>query len=115
VNGPKYMVSKGLLDCNDSQQLFKHMTHSQVLDGITLRNLDITEGQKSLLSVIDGCTTHFGKRKLRNWLCMPLARPNEISARLDAVEELIGLDSEIKNKVGPLMKTLPDLERLLNK
>jgi DNA mismatch repair ATPase MutS len=69
------------------------MVDGQVLDGITLRNLAIAEGQGSLLSVLDTCVTHFGKRKLRNWVCLQLAIPAEISERLDAVEELMTVDS----------------------
>jgi DNA mismatch repair protein MSH6 len=44
----------------------------------------------SLLSALDMCTTVMGKRRLRAWLCRPLARIPDITARQDAVEELMG-------------------------
>ena len=85
-----------------------------MLDGVTLRNLDISSGEGNLLSRIDFCSTAFGKRLLRGWVCMPLAIPEEISCRLDAVEELMGL-TEIVSRVSPILKALPDLERLMSK
>lgn len=91
-----------------------------ILDGITLRNLEIvplrssddTEG--TLLGTIDHCSTNFGKRLLRHWLCSPLCNPEKISSRLDAVEDLIEIP-EVVEAASFRLKKVPDLERLLSK
>lgn len=86
----------------------------QVLDGITIRNLDILTGPLSLFSTVDKCGTNFGRRLLRQWICLPLAIPDDIMERQNAVEELMG-QRECREKVSSLLKGLPDLERLLSK
>lgn len=91
-----------------------------ILDNITLTNLEIipngpdssTEG--TLLEKIDHCSTAFGKRLFKQWLCAPLCNPSAINDRLNAVEDFManqGLIAECKE----LLCTLPDLERLLKK
>jgi len=47
-----------------------------------------TEG--SLMSALDMCTTVMGKRRLRAWLCRPMARIADIVQRQDAVADLMG-------------------------
>ena len=42
------------------------------------------------MSVLDRCTTVMGKRRLRAWLCRPMARIADIEARQDAVADFIG-------------------------
>jgi DNA mismatch repair protein MSH6 len=85
-----------------------------VLDGVTLRNLEITEGPKSLLSIMDKCSTQFGKRLLRHWICVPEANSENIAKRQDAVEELMNLE-DLMDQLIPMMKSLLDLERFLGK
>lgn len=91
-----------------------------VLDGMTLRNLDVLvnssvgSAQGTLLERLNRCNTAFGQRTLRHWLCAPLCQPEAIDDRLDAVEHLSN-DSSIIEEVGKILKTLPDLERLVNK
>ena len=54
-----------------------------------LENTDSgTEG--SLMSALDMCTTVMGKRRLRAWLCRPMARIADIVQRQDAVADLMG-------------------------
>lgn len=87
------------------------------MDGISLQNLDITESSAScfnLLSKVNTCFTPFGKRLLRQWICTPLAIPEEIESRLDAIQELMSYSTFI-NRALVLLKGLPDLERLLSK
>ncbi|KAM8859492.1 DNA mismatch repair protein Msh6 isoform 2-T2 [Spinachia spinachia] len=90
-----------------------------VLDGVTLANLEIfqngtggTEG--TLLERLDTCSTPFGKRLLKQWLCAPLCNPTSIEDRQEAVEELMGAAAQA-SEVSELLKKLPDLERLLSK
>ena len=47
-----------------------------------------TEG--SLISALDHCATVMGKRRLRAWLCRPMARIADITARQDAVADFMG-------------------------
>jgi DNA mismatch repair protein MutS len=90
-----------------------------VLDAVTLRNLELVEGQsgggrqRSLLGVIDKTVTGMGARLLRAWLMRPSMRRGEIEARLDAVEDLT---AQIKrDKLRALLKEVADLERLVGR
>ncbi len=98
---------------------FAQTRQRMVLDGVTLANLEIfqnasggTEG--TLLERLDTCSTPFGKRLLKQWLCAPLCNPSSIKDRLDAVEDLMGAQAQAA-EVSDLLKKLPDLERLLSK
>lgn len=98
---------------------FARTRQRMVVDGVTLANLEIfqnasggTEG--TLLERLDTCSTPFGKRLLKQWLCAPLCNPSAIRDRLDAVDDLMGLQAEAA-EVSDSLKKLPDLERLLSK
>lgn len=98
---------------------FAQTRQRMVLDGVTLANLEIfqngsggTEG--TLLERLDTCSTPFGKRLLKQWLCAPLCNPTSIKDRLDAVEDLMGAQAEA-TEASDLLRKLPDLERLLSK
>ncbi|XP_068210274.1 DNA mismatch repair protein Msh6 isoform X2 [Palaemon carinicauda] len=93
--------------------------HHMVLDGVTLRNLEIFENTSggvdgTLYQKLDRCSTPFGKRLLRKWLCAPLCNPSSIESRLDAIEDLNN-HPDVVEEVTQLLKSLPDLERLLAK
>ncbi|MBD0371315.1 MAG: DNA mismatch repair protein MutS [Pyrinomonadaceae bacterium] len=92
-----------------------------VLDGVTVRNLELTETQtavtagasrsRSLFDVIDETVTGMGSRLLRSWLLRPSVRRGEIEARHASVAELHS--SHIKREqVRALLKKVSDLERL---
>ena len=92
---------------------------SLVLDAVTLRNLELVEGQsgggrgRSLLGVIDRTVTGMGARLLRGWLMRPSIQRDEIDARLDAVAEL---SSQVKrDRLRDLLKGVADLERLVSR
>lgn len=88
-----------------------------MLDSVALKNLEVFENSSggvegTLLNSIDFCSTKFGKRRLRAWLCAPLCNPVAIRRRQDAVENLLQLDlADIRS----MMKSFPDLERSLAK
>lgn len=88
------------------------------LDGQTLSNLEIfnnnADGGKegTLFKYLDNCTTPFGKRLLRRWICHPLRSVREINYRLDAVEELMARP-EIASPILERLRKLPDLERFV--
>ena len=110
---------------------------TQVLDDVTLENLDVIDydGKRSgtLLERVDHTSSpfgklselwchseftvvyiHAGKRLLRQWICSPSCDPALISARLDAIDDLLR-ETAVLVEVKGRLKKLPDLERLLRK
>ena len=92
-----------------------------MLDATALNNLDVIESSKStnktkgtLLYTIDHCASGMGKRLLRQWICNPLTNPKEIIQRQDVIRDLIRLEHEM-NQMKKILKSIPDLERLLRK
>ncbi|CAL1277104.1 unnamed protein product [Larinioides sclopetarius] len=100
----------------NSNNFKKHM----ILDGVTLQNLEIVpmlssgNAEGTLFGTMDYCSTSFGKRLFRNWLCSPLCNPDMISNRLDAIDDLIQIPEVVEAAVA-ILKRIPDLERLLSK
>lgn len=92
-----------------------------IIDSISLKNLEIFENSSggtaaTLYDTLDYCTTKFGKRLLRSWLCSPLRSTELINERLDAVIDL--RQANLKNLIADISESftkLPDLERLLSK
>jgi DNA mismatch repair protein MutS len=93
-----------------------------VLDGVTLRNLEIVESnrpesgatvKRSLLGVIDATVTGMGGRLLRSWLLRPSIKRSEVQTRLSAVTELA--DPILRDKLRFLLKEVSDLERLVGR
>lgn len=67
-----------------------------------------------MLGLLDPhATSPFGKRRLRQWLCTPLYRPEDIADRVAAVEELMPLLDGPVAAAKAALKGLPDVERLL--
>lgn len=88
------------------------------LDGPALENLEIMENSEggvvgTLLAALDHCTTPFGRRRLRQWLCRPLCRVEDIVARQDAVEDLMGPAEEAAGAARKALSGVSDLERAL--
>lgn len=91
-----------------------------VLDGQTLINLEVfansfdggTDG--TLFTLLNRCTTPFGKRMFRQWVCHPLADAKRINERLDAVDMLIA-DQSMMGQFSASMTRMPDLERLISR
>ncbi|KAL4256940.1 DNA mismatch repair protein [Pleurotus pulmonarius] len=101
--------------------VYDPMTRGQglVLDGQTLAHLEIllnNEGtdEGSLLKLLNRCTTPFGKRLFRIWLCMPLREISDINARLDAVQDLME-NPAFEEDFLKIAKGLPDLERAVSR
>jgi DNA mismatch repair protein MutS len=99
------------------------------LDEMTRRNLELVEPLRAappsapgapgapgaagttLLDVLDGTMTPMGARLLRGWLLAPLVDPAAITARLDAVEVLVG-DLRGRERLREALDGVRDLERL---
>ncbi|CAG2229287.1 MSH6 [Mytilus edulis] len=68
----------------------------------------------TLLQRLDQCSTPFGRRLLKQWLCAPLCNSESINDRLNGVEDLME-SQDIVAEVIEMMKKIPDLERILNR
>nr|XP_046243833.1 DNA mismatch repair protein Msh3 isoform X2 [Scatophagus argus] len=88
-----------------------------ILSAATLRNLEILNNQTdggvkgSLLWVLDHTRTPFGRRLMRKWVSQPLTDLQSISARQEAVQEILESHSLTLNSIRSLLSHLPDLER----
>lgn len=87
------------------------------LDLATHRNLELIKGNResgvagSLLAVLDQTVSSLGARELRHWITQPLCDLPQITARLDAVEELAA-QNLLRDKLRALLRGTYDLERL---
>lgn len=101
-------------------QFFVQTKQRMVLDGVTIANLEIFQNsftggiEGTLLERLDTCSTPFGKRLLKQWLCAPLCNPSLIKDRLVAIEDLMSVPAQVA-EATELLKKIPDLERLLSK
>jgi len=90
------------------------------LDITALRNLEITETMRtkskkgSLLWVLDRTKTAMGKRLLRGWTQKPLVNITAITARQNAVEELVS-DTVLRGEITEALVGIRDVERIMTK
>lgn len=90
------------------------------LDESTIRNLELfgsligNSEQGTLISILDETLTSVGGRTLRRWITCPLLKSEEITARHEAVEELLQ-NSDLRADLVEELKNLRDLERLLGR
>ncbi|MFO7566690.1 MAG: DNA mismatch repair protein MutS [Enhygromyxa sp.] len=88
-----------------------------ILDETSLRNLEIyrtlRDGQRrgSLLWVVDQTRTSMGARLLRSWLGAPLLELEEIAARQDGIEALLG-EPRLRAELQSRLKDVRDVVRL---
>jgi DNA mismatch repair protein MSH6 len=94
---------------------------AMTLDAVSLANLEIlfnnfdrTE-KGSLWAFVDRTRTAFGRRLLKEWVCNPLYRAQDIAKRAAAVEELLSNCAEEAVRARMILKGVPDLERLLTR
>ena len=89
-----------------------------VLDSKALNNLEIFENTfdrgsaGTLFESLNHTCSAFGARLLREWLCAPPRRIEDIEARQQSVAALME-HGEVRDELRPVLKKLPDLERLL--
>ena len=89
-----------------------------VLDSKAIDNLEVFENTSdrgvkgTLFHILNHCSSAFGARALREWLCAPSRRVDEIEARQQSVAALMER-TELRDLLRPALKRLPDLERLL--
>ncbi len=91
-----------------------------ILDSNTQRNLEIIGNafdgkiEGSLLSIFTDINTSMGARLLRRWLLQPLRDPNEITDRLDAIEEF-KQNLSVVEEISDLLSNVADFQRLVAK
>jgi len=88
------------------------------LDPITRRNLELTEALRdaespSLFSVLDGCATGMGSRRLRHSLHHPLRDTAIVRQRHDLIGALLGAD--LAGAVLAALSAVPDLDRIASR
>ncbi len=88
------------------------------MDRFTIRNLELvmgnSEGNHTLLSVLDNTVSAMGARLLKRWIVFPLNNCGLINERLDAVEFFIK-ETELRNKMILPIRQCGDIERLVSK
>jgi DNA mismatch repair protein MutS len=99
---------------------FYEQQSALVLDRVSVTNLELAEPlfgndrSTTLLATIDETVTATGGRLLKNWLLRPSVSTEEITARLDAVEELLR-ETFARDEVRRELGSTYDLERLLSR
>jgi DNA mismatch repair protein MutS len=88
------------------------------MDRFTIRNLELvfgnSEGNHTLLNVLDNTVSPMGARLLKRWIIFPLKEINKINERLDLVEFFIK-ETDLRNKISQAIKQCGDIERLVSK
>ncbi len=88
------------------------------MDRFTIRNLELvvgnSEGNHTLLSVLDNTVSPMGARLLKRWIVFPLKDIQKINERLDTLEHLIK-ETDLRHKILQHIKQCGDIERLVSK
>lgn len=93
------------------------LSEYMILDGSTRKNLELVETLReknkhgSLLWSIDKTKTNMGARLLRNWICQPLKKVEDIMARQNAISELVDA-SEKRGELITILEKIYDIQRL---
>ena len=101
--------------------VFYDRSGAMMLDAVTVRNLELLDPlfageshESTLVHVLDETCTGLGGRLLRRRLLRPSLDLAEITARLDAVEEVLR-DTITRSETRKALERILDLERLLAK
>ena len=88
------------------------------LDGFTVQNLELfypsSPGGVSTLTIIDQTGTPMGGRLLRTWMSLPLLNKDQITARQEAISQLLEMP-EVREQLRSVLNGLPDMERLCSR
>ena len=88
------------------------------MDRFTIRNLELisgnSEGNHTLLDVLDNTVSPMGARLLKRWIVFPLKEIQKINERLGLVAFFI-LHTDVRNRVSQSIKLCGDVERLVSK
>lgn len=88
------------------------------MDRFTIRNLELvyghSEGNHTLLSVLDNTVSPMGARLLKRWIVFPLKDLQQINERLMLVEYFIR-ETELRQQISQAVRQCGDIERLVSK
>lgn len=88
------------------------------MDKFTIRNLELihgnSEGNHTLLKVLDNTVSPMGARLMKRWILFPLIDLIKINERLELVETLIK-ETDLRNDLVQAIKHCGDIERLVAK
>ncbi len=93
------------------------LSEYMILDEATRKNLELVETLReknkygSLLWAIDKTKTNMGARLLKNWICQPLKRVDDIIARQNSVSELVQ-KSDVRYSLAESLEKIYDIQRL---
>ncbi len=93
------------------------LSEYMILDSATRKNLELVETLReknkygSLLWAIDKTKTNMGARLLKNWICQPLKRVDDIIARQNSVSELVQ-KSDVRYSLAESLEKIYDIQRL---
>lgn len=93
------------------------LSEYMILDAATRKNLELVETLReknkygSLLWAIDKTKTNMGARLLKNWICQPLKRVDDIIARQNSVSELVQ-KSDVRYSLAESLEKIYDIQRL---
>jgi DNA mismatch repair protein MutS len=88
------------------------------IDPVSLRSLEVLRtirgesAKGTLLDCIDQTASGMGSRMLRAWVCMPLREVAAITARQDAIAELVDSDA-LCGEIRKQFRHIADLERIV--
>ena len=91
-----------------------------IIDASTRKNLELVETLReknkygSLLWAIDNTKTNMGARLLKNWICQPLRKKEDIIARQNYVSELVE-KSDLRIQMASSLEKIYDIQRLTTK
>ncbi|BBP43187.1 DNA mismatch repair protein MutS [Thiosulfativibrio zosterae] len=93
-------------------------TDTVILDAISRRNLEIDSNLQggaahTLAEILDKTSTPMGGRLLKRWLNQPLRNTHKINQRLDAIEDILALNTLDDFKTH--LKPVGDIERILSR
>ena len=84
------------------------------MDKFTIRNLELIQGQHTLLDVLDSTVSPMGARLLKRWIIFPLKNLQQINERLETVAYVIK-ETALRNDFIQHLKQCGDIERLVSK
>lgn len=91
------------------------------LDAATRTTLELIEpasdapaATHTLLGLLDATCTPLGARRLRQWVLQPLTSIEKINIRLNAVEALVGLSSELMS-IREILRDIRDIQRIVGR
>ncbi len=93
------------------------LSEFMILDSSTRKNLELIETLRdknkfgSLLWAVDKTKTNMGARLLKNWICQPLKKVEDIVKRQNSITELVEKNDD-RLKISNLLEKIYDIQRL---